>query len=72
MKIKLNESPGTCPACNTEMTGLSPQDRQCHSISCYLGTDDTIHSAEQMRLMLSWGAAIKEIGFRELVGRSQW
>ena len=66
MNSKLNEDPGTCPACNKSL-----HNRKCNAVGCYLGTDDTMHSAGQMRLMLSWDAAIKDIGFREL-GGSQW
>ena len=73
MKIRLIEDALRCPACNTRMTGLALQDRQCNScgMPCYLVTDETKRTGEQMRLRRSWGAVLIEIGTGEL-GGSRW
>jgi hypothetical protein len=73
MKIKLIEGPLLCPVCNTRMTGLALHDRQCNScgMPCYLVTDDTKRTGEQIRLRRSWDAVLTEIGPRGL-GGGRW
>ena len=70
MKIRLIEDPLRCPACNTRMTGLALYGRQCNScgMTCYLVTDETKHTGEQMRLRQSWDAVLIEMGSSELGG----
>lgn len=73
MNIKVTEDPLFCPACKIRITRLALQDRQCSScgIPCYLATDDTKGSGEQMRMRQSRAAVLVEGGPRE-EGGSRW
>jgi len=73
MKIKLIEDPQLCPACDTRITAPALHDRQCNSCGtpCYLLTDETKCTGEQMRLRRSREAVLME---SELMsqGGSRW
>jgi hypothetical protein len=75
MKIKFIEDPQRCPACDTRMTDRALHDRQCNScgMPCYLLTDETKSTGEQMRLRLrrSWESVLMESEPMEQ-GGSRW
>jgi predicted Abi (CAAX) family protease len=72
MKIKLIEDPRVCPACPTQLDDFSNSRRYNNcAIQRYLGTDETVRTDEQVRLLLSRDAVQREIGISE-VGGSPW
>ncbi len=73
MKIKLIDDPMICPGCNARMTGLGLRDRQCNSngMQCSLESDETRRTGEQIRLLMSRDAVLREIRPTE-IGGSQW
>jgi hypothetical protein len=73
MRIKLLEGPPICPGCNPWTTGFASDDhcRDSDEMACYLVTDDTKRTDEQVRLQRSWAAVLTDIGPME-VGASRW
>ena len=73
MTIKLIEDPLVCPACKARMAGLGLHDRLCSSCAMpsSVETDETKRTCEQIRLLLSRDAVLRELRPREL-GGSRW
>ena len=71
MKIKHIENPLACPACAARLT--FPGLQRCNScgMECYLDTGETIRIDEQIRLLLSRDAVLREIG-PSAAGGSPW
>lgn len=71
MKINLIEDLLVCPACSERLS--VPGLQRCNScgIECYLETDETNRTEEQIRLLLSRDAVLREIGSRDS-GGSRW
>jgi hypothetical protein len=62
MKINLTEEAPFCPACDARLA--IPGLQQCFScgMECYLEINETNHVDQQRRLLLSWGAVMRERG----------
>jgi hypothetical protein len=73
MTIKLIEDPLVCPACEAQMAGLGLHNRPCSSCAMQssVETDETKRTDEQIRLLLSRDAVLRQLRPREL-GGSRW
>ncbi len=71
MKIKLIEDLLVCPACSERLSGPGLQRCNFCGMECYLETDEANHNEEQIRLLLSRDAVLREAGFRD-AGGSRW
>jgi hypothetical protein len=73
MQVELIENPLILPTCNGLAATLARHDDQRNSCALrgYSVSDETKPTEEQIRLLLSWRAVLREIGSSEL-GASQW
>ena len=70
MKIKLIEDPRAWPA-QLDDFSLGQRHGNPREIQHYLGTEDMMRTGEQVRLLLSWDAVLREVGITE-VGAGRW
>jgi hypothetical protein len=68
MKLKLVEDVPVCPVCKERRNGPC----ECSEIGRYLETGDTMYSAEEMRLLLSLDAVLRETPWLVEARGEQW
>ncbi len=60
MKITITEEAPFCPSCDTRLNIPGLQRCNFCGIECYLEINETNHTDQRMRLLLSWGVVLKE------------
>jgi hypothetical protein len=70
MKIKLIGEPSICPARNAWLADAGFDDSKCNccGMHCCLKTEDAKRTGEQMRLLLSRDAVLRDLAPRAMVG----
>jgi len=71
MRIKLTEDTQLCPNCTQPLTVIGLRERLCNNcgVLCYMETDETLRTEEQMRRVTSRAYALEESGPKEVRGR---